>query len=136
MEDQFANELQLLCWKVISVRHSWKDKVNEALKTQFAFQLCDPYLAAMACNYLKTQGQKMSLTQFWAECVSMFGSHIKTSKVKAVTNSVSSAKLGIYVPKFHWRFNYNILHVARSYFSCGLVFNMQKMSVVLNCACS
>ena len=44
----------------------------------------------------------------------------------------SSAKLGIYVPKFHWRFKYYILHIARSYFSCGLVFNMQKMSIALN----
>ena len=44
----------------------------------------------------------------------------------------TSAKLGFYVPKFHWRFKYYILHVAGSYFSCGLVFNMQKMSIVLN----
>ena len=44
----------------------------------------------------------------------------------------SSAKLGIYVPKFHWRFKYYILHIARSYFSCSLVLNMQKMSVMLN----
>ena len=41
----------------------------------------------------------------------------------------SSAKLGIYVPKFNWQFKHYILHVARSYFSCGLVFNMQKVSV-------
>ena len=44
----------------------------------------------------------------------------------------SSAKLGVYVPKFYWRFKYYILHVVRSYFSCGLVFNMQKMSGTLN----
>ena len=44
----------------------------------------------------------------------------------------SSVTLGIYVPKFHWRLKYYILHIARLYFSCGLVFNMQKMSVMLN----
>ena len=44
----------------------------------------------------------------------------------------SSAKLCINIPKFYWRFKYNILHVARSYFSGSLVFNLQKMSVVLN----
>ena len=44
----------------------------------------------------------------------------------------SSAILGIYVPKFHWQFKYCILHIARLYFASGLVFNMQKMSIVLN----
>ena len=34
---QFANELQILSWRVISMRPSWKDKVNEALKIQFSF---------------------------------------------------------------------------------------------------
>ena len=53
-EDQFANELQILGQKVISVRPSWRNEANEALKTQFASRLCDPYLAAMVCNLLKT----------------------------------------------------------------------------------
>ena len=44
----------------------------------------------MAHNYLKTQGQKMTFTQFSAECVSMCGSHIKTPKVKPAMNSISS----------------------------------------------
>ena len=44
----------------------------------------------------------------------------------------NSAKLGIYVPKSHWRFNNYIIYIAGSYFSCGLVFNMQKMSIMLN----
>ena len=88
-EDQFADELQILGWKVISVRPSWKQEANEALKTQFASQLCNPYLAAMACNLLKSQGQNMNFTQFQAECISMFGSRIKAPKVKAATNSVS-----------------------------------------------
>ena len=34
----------------------------------------------------------------------------------------SSAKLGIYVPKFHWRFNY-ILHVAKSILFLWLGFS-------------
>ena len=63
-EDQFANELQILGWKVISVRPSWKNEVNEALKTQFASRLHDPYLVAMVHNILKTQGNKMNFTQF------------------------------------------------------------------------
>ena len=35
-EDQFANKLQILGQKVISIRPSWKQEANEALKTQFA----------------------------------------------------------------------------------------------------
>ena len=35
MEDQFADELQILGWKVISIRPTWKEEANEALKTQF-----------------------------------------------------------------------------------------------------
>ena len=63
-EDQFADELQILGRKVISIRPSWKQEANEALKTQFASRLRDPYLAAMARNLLKTQGQNMNFTQF------------------------------------------------------------------------
>ena len=63
-EDQFANELQILGQRVISIRPSWKQEANEALKTQFPSQLRDPYLAAMVHNLLKTQGQNMNFMQF------------------------------------------------------------------------
>ena len=91
MEDQFANELQILGLKVISIRPTWKEGANEALKTQFASQLCDPYLAAMVHYLLKTLGQNMNFTQFWAECISMFGSWIKAPKMKSATNNISSS---------------------------------------------
>ena len=38
-KDQFADELQVLARKVISVCPDWKSQVNEALKTQFAHRL-------------------------------------------------------------------------------------------------
>ena len=60
------------------------------IKTQFTFWLYNPYLATMVHNYLKTKGQKMTFTQFWAECVSMFGLCIKPPRVKSATNSISS----------------------------------------------
>ena len=90
-ENQFANELQILGQKVISIRPTWKDEANEALKTQFASRLHGSYLVAMACNLLKTQVQMMNFTQFWAECISMFGSQIKAPIMKTATNSVSSS---------------------------------------------
>ena len=62
MEDQFANELQILGQKVISVRPSWKSEVNEALKIQFTSKLCDAFLVAMVHNLLKVQGNKMHFT--------------------------------------------------------------------------
>ena len=31
----------------------------------------------------------MNFTQFWAECISMFGSWIKTLKMKAAMNNIS-----------------------------------------------
>ena len=46
----------------------------------------------MAWIFLKTLGQRMTFTQFQAECVSMFSLHIKTSKVKSATNSVGSSR--------------------------------------------
>ena len=53
IEDQFIDELQILSRKVLSVHLEWKVKVNKDLKTQFAFQLHDPYLSAMVGIYLK-----------------------------------------------------------------------------------
>ena len=54
-EDQFSDELQILSRKVLCVCSEWKAEVNEASKIQFAFQLYDPYLVAMAYNFLKTR---------------------------------------------------------------------------------
>ena len=63
-EDQFADELQILGQKVISVRPRLKQEANEGLKKQFASRLFDPYLAAMVHNLLKTQGQNINFMQF------------------------------------------------------------------------
>ena len=71
--------------------------MNEALKTQFAFRLHDPYLVAMAHNFLKTQGKDMLFTQFHAECVFMFASQNKKVKVSAAAHAIddiTSVKIG------------------------------------------
>ena len=73
-EDQSADELQVLSRKVLSIHPEWKAELNKALKTQFALMLHDPYLAAMAHNFLRTQGKDMLFTQFCAKCVFIFGS--------------------------------------------------------------
>ena len=81
MEDQFANELEILDQKEVSVRLTWKNEANEALKTQFASRLHDPYLVAMVCNLLKTQGQ-MNFTIL---------SQIISMQIKAPASIVSGA---------------------------------------------
>ena len=76
---------------MISFRSTWETKANEALKIQFASRLHGPYLAAMACNLMKTQGQNMNFTQFQAKCISMFGLKIKAPKINTATNSFGSS---------------------------------------------
>ena len=59
--------------------------------------LHDPYLVAMAHNFLKTQGKDTSFTQFCVECVFMFDSQSKKVKVSTATHAtddVTSAKIG------------------------------------------
>ena len=65
--------------------------MNEVLKTQFAFRLCDPYLSAMACNFLKTQGKDMLFTQFHAGCVFMFAFQSKKVKVSTAAHAIDDA---------------------------------------------
>ena len=71
--------------------------MNGAFKTEFALLLCDPYLAAMTHNFLKTQDKEMWFTQFHAKCIFMFGSQSKKIKVSTAahaTDNVNSVKSG------------------------------------------
>ena len=85
-EDQFADELQVLARKVISVCPEWKLQENEGLKTQFPCWLLDQYFAAMAHNLLKVAPSDMAFTKFWAESMSIFGTRSK----KAVKTTLST----------------------------------------------
>ena len=49
-----------------------------------------------------------------------------------VNIAAGSAELGVNVPKLNRRFLNNICDIAGSCFSCGLVFNVDEMSIVLN----
>ena len=77
--------------EVTSIRLEWKDELNEALKTQFAFWLCDPYLSAMAYNYLKTKSQNMIFMQFCVECVLMLACAQDLKIMKTATNRISTS---------------------------------------------
>ena len=45
----------------------------------------------MVHDHLKIQDQNMTITQFCAECISMFGLHAKSQKVKPSMNSISTS---------------------------------------------
>ena len=49
-----------------------------------------------------------------------------------VNIAAGSAELGVNVPKLDRRFQDNVCDIARSCFACGLVFNVDDMSIVLN----
>ena len=44
----------------------------------------------------------------------------------------SSAELGINIPELDWGFKDDVFDIAGSYYSCGLVLSVDKMSVMLN----
>ena len=45
--------------------------------------------------------------------------------------SSSSTELGVYIPKLYGWLQYDICHIARSYFSSGMDFDMYEMSIML-----
>ena len=69
--------------------------MNDALKTQFAHQLWDQYLAPMAHNLLKVSPPDTTFAKFWAECISIFG----TRSRKAVKTTVSTSTVKNYTSK-------------------------------------
>ena len=60
-------------------------------------------------------------------------SDLYCGQISRMVNKVaSSAKLGVNIPKLNRRFQNNICHIAGSCFSCGLIFNVDEMSIALN----
>ena len=46
--------------------------------------------------------------------------------------AAGSAKLSVNLPEFNRRFKYDVLDIAGSCSACGLIFNVDVMSVMLN----
>ena len=63
-EDMFADELQVLVWKIIARKLEFRQDANEQLKSQYAHKLKDPYYAAIACSILQSSDDSESFTQF------------------------------------------------------------------------
>ena len=60
IKNTFANDLQILCHKVMNVQESWWYKANNALKNQYTNHFSDPYYHSMAHSMLM-QSQKCPL---------------------------------------------------------------------------
>ena len=89
MINQSADALQILASKVFSIIPKWRAEISEALKCQFPYRLVDPHFSALGHKMLITGSQQMNFTEFWAKCVSIFGTQYKGSQVaKVPTNAV------------------------------------------------
>ena len=63
-EDTFADDLQILIWKIIAQKPSFRAEANEQLKSQYAHKLHDQYYAAIARSVLQTSDPSETFTQF------------------------------------------------------------------------
>ena len=63
-EDAFADDLQVLVWKIIARKLEVRKDANEQLKSQYAHKLKDLYYAAIAHSILQSSDEMESFTQF------------------------------------------------------------------------
>ena len=74
LEDAFADDLQILVWKIIAQKPSFRAEANEQLKHQYAHKLHDQYYTAIACSVLQTSDPTDTFTQFRGQLALTFGS--------------------------------------------------------------
>ena len=86
----FANDLQILVWKIIACKPSFKAWANKQLKHQYGHKLHDQYYAAIAHIALQTSDHTESLTQFCSHLAWTFGSHSKSGKISSQATSIEA----------------------------------------------
>ena len=74
LEDAFADDLQILVWKIIAQKPSFRAEANEQLKSQYAHKLHDQYYAAVAQSVLQTSDPSETFMQFRGHLALTFGS--------------------------------------------------------------
>ena len=80
LEEVFADELQLLAWKVISKKPDFQVNLDTILKQWYTNQLYNCNSASIA-KMLLLQMPKVSFTQFRNELARVFGTHQHSSKL-------------------------------------------------------
>ena len=94
MEEAFADELQLLAWKVIRRKPDFCQDLDIMLKQHYVSQLYDCSYASIAKTLLKQMPQT-SFTQFCNKMAWILGTHQKAAakaSVKTVTASTTETK--------------------------------------------
>ena len=73
-EDAFADELQILVWKIVARKPEFIHEANQALKHQYAQNLRDPYFGVVARGQCLSSPDSESFTQFRGRLALMFNS--------------------------------------------------------------
>ena len=89
-EDAFADDLQILVWKIIAHKPSFRAEANEQLKNQYAHKLHDQYYAATAWSVLQTSNPSETYTQFRGHLALTFGSRSRSGKVSSWTAAIET----------------------------------------------
>ena len=72
-EDAFADDLQVLVWKIIARKPEFRKDAKRQLKSQYAHKLKDPYYAAITHSMLQSLDNMESFTKFWGCLAMTFG---------------------------------------------------------------
>ena len=79
-KDVFANELQILLWKILACKPEFLGEANQTLKHQFAHNLRDLYFGVVARGQCLASPDSESFTQFRGWLAMMFGCQEKYVK--------------------------------------------------------
>ena len=90
-EDAFADDLQVLVWKIIARKLEFRKDANEQLKSQYAHKLKDLYYAAIAHNMLQSLDDTESFMQFRGCLTMTFGGQIRSRKTGSHTATVEAS---------------------------------------------
>ena len=90
-EDAFADELQVLVWKIIARKLEFRQDANEQLKSQYAYKLSDPYYAAIARSMLQSSDDSESFTQFQGCLAMTFGGPSRSGKTSSHTAAIEAS---------------------------------------------
>ena len=93
-EDAFADELQILVWKIIAQKLEFIHEANQALKHQYAQNLQDPYFGVVARGQCLSSPDSKSFTQFRGRLALMFNSWGKQQQRARATVSATAVESG------------------------------------------
>ena len=93
-EDVFADELQILVWKIVARKPEFIHEANQALKHQYAQNLRDPYFGVVARGQCLSSPDSESFTQFRGRLALMFNSQGKQQQHARATVSATAVESG------------------------------------------